>query len=204
MKLATLVLVLSFIGCSDDKNNEPVHVTCDELDSRGVTNRINGLVSDNSDILDLDGHCLETSINTLSGDAWLARFEPKTELDETANYHIEVYFKLESTRSDTFLKGHEPRGDALISPQCPDVPLDYFCGHIDQNETDSESDEDNVDYRIVSGSIDLTVDESASGGRTVKGPLEWAFATIDRSERPFETHGVSVIVTGELQLDITD
>ncbi len=202
LKPATLVLAFSFIGCSGDEKNEPIHVTCDELDSRGITNRINGLVSDNPEILDLDGHCLEASINILSGDAWLARFEPKTELDEVATYHIEIYFKHESTRSDTYLQGHEPSGDAVISPQCPDVPLGYFCGHIDQNEADPE--EDNVDYRIVSGSIDLTVEDTTSLGHTVAGPLEWAFATIDRSKRPFKTNGVSVIVNGDLQLDIAD
>ena len=200
LKPAILVLASSIIGCSDEKNSGPTHVTCDELDSRDVINRIDGLVSDNPEVLDLDGHCLEATNNVKSGDAWFARFEPKTGIEETANYHIDLY--LLPMNSDTRLEGFKP--SAPSASQCVGVLENQFCGHIDQNEADPT--EDNVDFRIVSGYIDITVGPDSPPTRPIEGDFEWSLATISYNERDgeWETNGTSVILGGTLQLSITD
>ena len=101
---------------------------------------------------------------------------------------------------NTTLAAFQP--DDLLSSQCVNVPEGSFCGHIDQNEADPA--EDNVDYRILTGFIDLQVSESSETGQIVEGPLEWALGTIDTSSRPFQANGASIILEGTLRLDIDD
>ena len=81
------------------------------------------------------------------------------------------------------------------------MPAGSFCGHIDQNEADPNTDD--VDYRILGGTIDLTVEET-DAGLLVEGPVEWAFGTIDTSNPRFQANSASVRLNGNLQLMINN
>ncbi len=192
------IALTSATGCAGDKDDDPIHVTCDALDSEGVDDRLDDIVSNNPEVLNLDGHCLAATYNQKSGDAWSARFAPSTDEGAAANYYIQLFFL--PIDADTTLEAYV-NDAALLNPQCVDVPAGSFCGHIDQNEDDPTADD--VDYRILGGSIDLTVEDTDAGLR-IEGPVEWAFGTIDTSGPRPQANSASVRLNGNIQLTIAD
>jgi len=55
-------LALAAVGCApDDEGLAPAHASCEDLDDRGVVNRIDGMTSNRQDVFALDGHCLEAT-----------------------------------------------------------------------------------------------------------------------------------------------
>ena len=145
----TIFLALSAIACEGDKDSHSCHLRQPD-DARGLDDRMDDLVTNNADVLDLDGHCLEATFNQISGAAWSARFAPKTDEGEFPNYHIQLFF----LPPPTSLSSHFTPND-LMAAQCVSVPEGAFCGHVDNNAEDPGVDD--VDYRILGGFIDMSI-----------------------------------------------
>lgn len=191
-----IFLAMSATACADEKDDALLHATCDNLDARGIDDRLDDLVTNNADVLDLDGHCLESTFNQISGAAWSARFAPKTEEDEVPNYHIQIFFL--PPEGSVQLEAFTPND--LMVAQCVSVPEGSFCGHIDNNAADPAVDD--VDYRILGGFIDMTVTDETDAWTRFEGPFEWALGTIDVGQQPFAPNSPSVRLEGTLKLTV--
>ncbi len=201
--ILTLISAWSVTGCAKDSSTDPIHVTCDNLNERNITSRIDNLVSEQQAIIALNGQCLEASYNQQSGSAWFARFESKPETDDPPGYHIEVYFK--PITSPTQLEAYIPPAGFVEEAQCSrvvDAEKPSFCAHIDLNEGNSSA--EIVDYRVKTGWVDFETIDSSDGRTLLKGPFEWTFATLDKSEWPVKIGAPAVTISGNIQLSIND
>ena len=52
-----IFLALFAAACAGDKDDSLLHATCDNLDERGLDDRLDDLVTNNTEVLDLDGPC---------------------------------------------------------------------------------------------------------------------------------------------------
>ncbi len=194
--MLTLFLGLTVAACSEGKDEDPTHSTCANLDSRGIDDRLDDLYTNNSDVLALDGHCLEATFNQMSGAAWSTRFAPKTAEGEAPNYHIQLYFH--PPESSTEMVAFTPND--LLGAQCVSVEEGAFCGHIDNNADDPGTDD--VDFRILGGFIDMEVTDQTDAWMRYEGPFEWALGTIDTGQQPFSPNSPSVRLEGMLRLTV--
>ena len=191
-----IFLALFAAACAGDKDDSLLHATCDNLDERGLDDRLDDLVTNNTEVLDLDGHCLEATFNQISDAAWSTRFAPQTDEGETPNYHIQIFFlpPEESMQLEAFTPND------LMTAQCVSVPEGSFCGHVDNNASDPGVDD--VDYRILGGYIDMTVTDETEAWTRFEGPFEWALGTIDVAQQPFAPNSPSVRLEGTLKLTV--
>ncbi len=187
-------LMLTAVACKDE-GAPATHVTCENLDSRGIKDRLDDLVTNNTDVLDLDGHCLEATFNQVSGSAQSVRFAPQTEDGKVPNYHIQMYFL--SPGESTQLVAHQPYD--LTVPTCVDIPEGTFCGHVDNNEDDPSIDD--VDFRILSGFIDMDITEQTDDETRYEGPFEWALGTIDTAG---QQNSAAVRLEGTFRVTVKD
>jgi hypothetical protein len=195
--LPILFLGLFSAGCAgDDEGIEPIHATCDALDERNVRNRLDNLVSSHPEDFALEGHCLEATFNQPSGSVWSAQFAPASAENEGPPFHIQVYFA--PPEQDMVMEVYRP--DDLVKAKCQDVPEGKVCAHVDDNTNDAGVDE--VDLRVLTGTLDMQIVNTAVHTTTYEGELVWTIWGIDTTPEPDIPTEPAIKLEGTLHLSV--
>lgn len=191
---AILLAMVFCLGCKqDDGNVEPAHVTCNDLDDRGIVDRIDGVVSNKPEVFSLDGHCLEATSIIEYGDVIGVRFSPAAE-DGTVPFYIQTFF-VPPTGKETLAVFVPER---LSNADCVDVEPGMICGHVNDvvNTPNIE-----VDLRGKAGTLTMSrVRNAGNGLRDYQGDLEWTIWGVDGSQTPEVYDEPSILMTGRLKL----
>jgi hypothetical protein len=171
-------LIFAF-SCKKAEEPPWSHDTCHDLDDRGITSRLDGVVSSDLDIFALDGHCLEATSSINYGAVWGVRFAPYVDEGETPSFHIQMYFV--PPDEDVEFAAWVP--ERLSKAECLDVPENSLCGHVDDDTFDPGIDD--VDLRGKTGTLDLKITDSAgSAHHKYRGNLNWTVWAVDSDVSP--------------------
>lgn len=193
---ALSLLLMPAAACKsggDTGKQQAVHASCVALDDDGIKNRLDGITSNNQDVVDVNGHCFKNSSSILSGETYSLRFIPV--MDDplaTPPLHIQMYWVPSQQRGTIPVWAPTQ----LSKAQCLDVPAGSFCAHVDDNTKDDASDD--VDLRAITGALEITdVKEESNGGLRYTGDLSIAVWAIDYSTSPESTATPSLLLEGE-------
>jgi len=193
-----LILAIFSMACAKKEHSgAPVHATCAALDKRGVTDRMDNLTSSNPEDFRLDGHCLEALFSQPSGNVWAAQFAPKS-VGDGPPFHIQMYFS--PPQKDIVMEVYRP--DDLVKAKCQDVPDEMVCAHIDDNTDDPGVDD--VDLRVLTGTLDMHIDDVSEETTTYTGDMIWTVWGVDTAPEPDEPTEPSILVKGTLHLTVTN
>jgi len=175
-----IIPALLACACKKDEAPPPVHSTCEALDDRGITNRLDNVRTDDQELFALDGHCLEATHSLTTGAAWGVRFAPDTPEGETPDFHIQWYFWAPDEDMDLLVTAPTRLS---FAEGCAAVPQGELCGHVDDNSNDDANDD--VDLRGKSGVMSMEIVETdREGVHQYEGELEWALYGVDSADSP--------------------
>ena len=189
LRLLATTLVLS-VGCKKEEPTDNRHQSCKDLDNNKIANRLDQVTSDNPDVLDVDGECLEAA-TLATGEAYSIRFNAPAADGEVPAYHIQLYML--PPEEDGTLSLYAPVH--MSTPTCLGVPAGNFCGHLDDNTLDDASDD--VDYRGKTGSLALEItDETGDGLYSYEGDFEMVAWAVDENSSPQKYIEPAVAIEG--------
>ena len=94
------------------------------------------------------------------------------------------------------------RPDDLVKAKCQDVPENKVCAHVDDNTDDPGVDD--VDLRVLTGSLDMRIVDTSQAGTTYEGDLVWTIWGIDTKPEPDIPTEPSLKLEGTLHLTVID
>jgi hypothetical protein len=195
-----LFLISALIACKSkdaaDEAEGPTHSSCEAMDDAGIVSRLDGIVSSNRDIIDLNGHCFVNSDNNALGEVMAMRFIPYTGDDSAPIMHLQMYW-IPPTHSQDYT-ATEP--EQLNKPECYDVAEGLFCGHLDDNTNDDPGDD--VDLRAKNGSIAIdkvTAIQEEEGSYSAAGDISVVLYAVDISVTPQQYSTPSLKLEGRLR-----
>lgn len=196
--LPIFILGLFLVACAgDDEEVEPIHATCEVLNKLGARNRLDNLVSSHPEDFALAGHCLEATFNGPSGSVWSAQFAPASNDEGGPPYHIQMYFP--PPDEDMIMEVYRP--DDLVKTKCQDVPDGMVCAHVDDN-TDDDGGTNEVNLRVLTGTLDMRIVDTAVHTRTYEGDLIWTIWGIDTEPEPDIPTKPAIKLEGTLHLSV--